>query len=218
LLDSSNRVPYGGGYAHIIRNERKDETMPATITTEVYTLSELVERGDERAVDRALDWMREAWDDVAVERATEAIDMVLDDLCGTTGRENGWRQGPITWRAWDRYPSYVHLDHDFGPDDLTLDFPEDHPLHGLGALPEGVMRVRRGKYEASITMDYDDEGFHAEVTPSAESGVEDWLRDLAGRLTQVMAGEYDYCTSREYLLECAEANGYTFTADGKRFG
>jgi hypothetical protein len=67
-------------------------------------------------------------------------------------------------------------------------------------------------------MDLDDEGFHAEVTPSVESGVEEWLRDLAGRLTRVMVGEYDYCTSRDYLLECAEANGYTFTVDGKRFG
>jgi len=192
--------------------------MPATITTEVYTLDELIQGGNDRAVERALDWMLEAWDDVAVERTTEAIDMVLDDLCGTTGRENGWRQGPITWRAWDRYRSYVHLDYDFGPDDLTLDFPEGHPLAGLGALPEGVMRVSRGKYEASITMDYDDEGFHAEVTPSVESAVGDWLRDLAGRLTEVMVSEYDYCTSRDYLLERAEANGYTFTADGKRFG
>jgi hypothetical protein len=199
-------------------NERRGRTMPATITTEVYTLTELVERGDDRAVDRALSWMLEAWDDVAVERATEAIDMVLDDLCGTTGRERGMRQGPITWSSWDRYGAYVWLAYNFGPDDLSLDFPEDHPLHGLGALPEGVMRVSRGKYEASITMDYDDEGFHAEVTPSAESAVEEWLRDLAGRLTQVMVGEYDYCTSRGYLLECAEANGYTFTVDGKRFG
>jgi hypothetical protein len=192
--------------------------MPATITTEVYTLTELVERGDERAVGRALDWMLQAWDDVAVEHTTEAIDMVLDDLCGTTGRVGGERQGPIEWAGWDRYRQYVELDYDFGPNDLTLDFPEGHPLHGLGALPEGVMRVSRGKYEASITMDYDDEGFHAEVTPSAESGVEEWLRDLAGRLTRVMVGEYDYCTGREYLLECAEANGYTFTVDGKRFG
>jgi hypothetical protein len=192
--------------------------MPATITTEVYTLTELVERGDDRAVERALDWMLQAWDDVAVEHTTEAIDMVLDDLCGTAGREHGWRKGPIATSGWDRYRQYVELDYDFGPDDLTLDFPEGHPLHGLGALPEGVLRVRKGKYEPSITMDLDDEGFHAEVTPSAESGVEEWLRDLAGRLTRVMVGEYDYCTGREYLLECAEANGYTFTADGKRFG
>ena len=192
--------------------------MPATITTEVFTLGELIEREDDRAVDSALDWMLQAWDDVAVEHTTEAIDMVLDDLCGTTGREHGWRKGPIATSGWDRYRQYVELDYDFGPDDLTLDFPEDHPLHGLGALPEGVWRVRSGKYEASITMDLDDEGFHAEVTPSAESAVEEWLRDLAGRLTRVMVGEYDYCTGREYLLECAEANGYTFTVDGKRFG
>jgi hypothetical protein len=192
--------------------------MPATITTEVYTLAELVERDHDRAVDSALSWLAEAWDDVAVEHTTEAIDMVLDDLCGTTGRENGWRQGPIATSGWDRYRQYVELDYDFRSSDLTLDFPEGHPLAGLDALPEGVLRVCRGKYESSITMDLDDDGFHAEVTPSVESAVEEWLRDLAGRLTQVMISEYDYCTSREYLLECAEANGYTFTADGKRFG
>ena len=192
--------------------------MPATITTEVYTLTELVERDDDRAVDSALDWMLQAWDDVAVERTTEAIDQVLDDLCGTTGRKNGWRQGPFEWAGWDRYGAYVELDYDFGPNDLTFDFPQGHPLHGLGTLPEGVLRVRKGKYEPSITMDLDDDGFHAEVTPSVESAVADWLSDLWGRLTQVMVSEYDYCTSREYLLECAEANGYTFTVDGKRFG
>jgi hypothetical protein len=192
--------------------------MPTTITTEVYTLAELVERDDDRAVDSALSWMAEAWDDVAVEHTTEAIDMVLDDLCGTTGRENGWRKGPIATSGWDRYRLTVELDYDFGPDDLTLDFPEGHPLHGLGGLPDGVLSVHRSHYGPSIRMDYDDEGFHAEVAPSVESAVEYWLSDLMGRLVQVMVDEYDYCTSREYLLECAEANGYTFTADGKRFG
>jgi hypothetical protein len=192
--------------------------MPATITTEVFTLDELVERGDEGAVDRALSWMGEVLADVAVESVSEALDSTLGDLCGTTGWERGMRQGPITWSAWDTNPAYVELDYDFGPDDLTLDFPEGHSLAGLGALPDGVMRISRGRYEASITMDYDDEGFHAEVTPSVESAVEDWLSDLTGRLVQVVVSEYDYCTSREYLLECAEANEYTFTADGKRFG
>jgi hypothetical protein len=192
--------------------------MPATITTEVYTLDELVERGDEGAVDRALTWMSEAWDDVAVEHTTEAIDMVLDDLCGTTGRDRGMRQGPITWSVWDRYHLTVELDYDFRVSDLTLDFPEGHPLSGLGALPDGVMSVHRSHYGPSIRMDYDDEGFHAEVAPSVESAVEDWISDLTGRLVQVMVGEYDYCTSRGYLLECADANVYTFTVDGRRFG
>jgi hypothetical protein len=194
--------------------------MPATITTEVYTLDELVERGDEGAVNRALDWMLEAWADVAVEHATEQMDAVLDDLCGTTGRDRGMREGPITWSAWDRYQQSVELDYDFTPDELTLDFPEGHPLHGLGGLPEGVMRVSTSAYMRGpiITMDLDDEGFPGEVTPQVESAVEDWLDALAVRLIDVMVDEYDYCLTRDYLLECAEANGYTFTADGKRFG
>ena len=67
-------------------------------------------------------------------------------------------------------------------------------------------------------MELDDEGFHAEVTPSVEAAVADWISDLTGRLVQVVVEEYDYCTSREYLLEMAVVNGYTFTSEGERFG
>jgi hypothetical protein len=192
--------------------------MPTIVETTIFTLDELVALGDDRAVERALDWMTGAWEDDTVERTTEALDQVLDDLCGTPWRERGLRQGPITWSAWERYRPMVELAYDFGPDDLTAGFHEGHPLCGLSDLPEGVMRVTRGRYESSITMVLDDEGFHAEVTPSVESAVEDWISDLRGRLVQVMVEEYDYCTSREYLLEMAQANGYTFTSEGVRFG
>jgi hypothetical protein len=192
--------------------------MPTIVETTIFTLDELEALGDARAVERALDWMTGAWGDDTVERTTEALDQVLDDLCGTTGRERGLRQGPITWSAWERYRPMVELAYDFGPDDLTAGFHEGHPLCGLSDLPEGVMRVTRGRYESSITMVLDDEGFHAEVTPSVESAVEDWISDLRGRLVQVVVEEYDYSTSREYLLEMAQANGYTFTSEGVRFG
>ena len=194
--------------------------MPTIVETTIFTLDELEALGNDRAVERALEWMGHAWDDVAVEHTTDALDQVLDDLCGSSWRVRGLRRGPITWSAWERYRPMVEIAYDFGPDDLTAGFHEGHVLYGLSDLPKGVMRVSRAGCGGwvSIRMELDDEGFHAEVTPSGEAAVAGGISDLTGRLVQVVVEEYDYCTSREYLLEMAVVNGYTFTSEGERFG
>jgi hypothetical protein len=187
--------------------------MPATITTEVFTLDELRERGDEAALDRALDWMGQVFADFTVEDVTAMIDNVLDELCGTHSYKNGWRQAPIMWGEWSAYPAYVTLKGDFTPDDLDgPEFPAGHVLDGLPEFPSDVLSVSVDGYGLSVVpLDEDN-------TEAVEREVACWLDDLSRRLAALVRDEYDYQTSRDYLLECAESNGYTFTVDGKRFG
>jgi len=190
--------------------------MPATITTEVYTLMELVERGDERAVERALDWMREAWESDALMSVSDALKDALGVLPGMRVAE------------WDAYRHTLTLEGSLRFD-AVRDAEEGHPLQGLTLTPArtgwvGVdyhTETARG-YGVDMWLFLTDEaGFgwwDVMKYADAKGEVRDWLREIEGRLSILMREEYDYCTSREYLLECAEANGYTFTVDGKRFG
>lgn len=55
-------------------------------------------------------------------------------------------------------------------------------------------------------------------TEGAEEIVIEALRDLARWLYRQLEREYDYQTSDEVADESIEANGYTFTDEGRRLG
>jgi hypothetical protein len=189
--------------------------MPATITTEVYTLAELVERGDEGAVDRALTWMSEAWDDVAVAHVSEQINETLRDVAPG-----------LEWWQWDYYRGYVEIRGDFRVAD-TRNMEPTHPLYGPvfpghGRVSGGSLNTRRARdYGRDLWLDLTEDApfswASGEYDALCEEVVE-WVREVEARLTRLMIDEMEYMTSREKLLDCAEANGYTFTADGERFG
>ena len=193
--------------------------MPTTIMTDVFTLEELEALGNKRAVERALDWMAEVWADVAVEQTTDTIDETLDALCGSGTSLHGRRTGPITWYEWDYHRMFLTLDVWLRPESLRPvegEFGGDHPLAGLPNLPHAdlVELVEVNGRSRDITVHSKD----ADLTEQQQQDIADWLTDLEHRLTKLMLSEYEYLTSREYLMECALANEYTFTADGKRFG
>jgi hypothetical protein len=193
--------------------------MPATITTEVYTLGELIERGDDRAVERALDWMLQAWADITVECVSDALADALSAMPG------------MRLEGWDYHRHEVSIEGDLFVDDLSAT-DESHPLHDLLAAPpvchpdSAVFRLsfrtsRARDYGGTLWLDMREDAPFGWADPQYGpllDEVGEWLREIEARLSIVMREEYDYCTSREYLLECAEANGYTFTVDGKRFG
>ena len=182
--------------------------MPTIVETEVFTLDELVALGDERAVERALDWMYQAWADIAVEYTTDAIDNALDALCGSGPRLNGLRTGPITWTEWDAYRNYVTLEASFTPDDLRTAETDVAPLPHADL----IRRVEVGRYGLDVWPEDED------LTPEQVRDVQDWWDALVSAMTDVLRQEYEYLTGREYLLDAARANEYTFTAEGKRFG
>jgi hypothetical protein len=56
------------------------------------------------------------------------------------------------------------------------------------------------------------------MTAGAEDAVTEALRDLARRLYRQLEREYEYQASDGAVDEAIIANGYTFTAAGRRFG
>jgi hypothetical protein len=190
--------------------------MPATITTEVYTLDELVERGDERAVDNAMSWMADAWEDVATEQVSEYLADALRaaNLPG------------LTVTGWDYWQSNVDIEGEVTAHDLAH-IPPGHFLGGV-KFPH-IDWIDRVSFGTRRAMDYGHDVWidMAEDAPFGWASVQyadliadaiDWQRGIEHALAKRMIELYGDMTSRDYLLECAEANGYTFTADGKRFG
>lgn len=187
-----------------------------TITTEVYTLDELVQRGDERAVERALEWMHEAWDDVACENVSEYLTDALRaaNLPG------------LTIVGWDYHHSNVDIEGEVTAHDLAS-IPPGHFLGGIALdHAESVLRMSFGTRRA---MDYGHDVW-IDMTGEAEFRMDDdeyadliadaidWQRTVERRLANWMTGAYEAETSRAHLRELARINEYTFTADGKRFG
>ena len=190
--------------------------MPTTIMTEVYTLDELVQRGDEKAVARALEWVGEAFDDIAVESVSEYLADALEaaNLSG------------LTIAGWDYWHGSVDIEGDVTAHELSR-IPPGHFLGGV-TFPR-VELVERVCFATRRARDYGHKVWvdMAEGAPfgwSDDAYVEliadatDWQRRIEHRLSRQMREWYEGETSREYLTELADANGYTFTADGKRFG
>ena len=56
------------------------------------------------------------------------------------------------------------------------------------------------------------------MTDGAEDAVIEALRDLARWFYRQLEREYDYLTSDAAVDESIAINGFTFTAEGRRFG
>lgn len=63
-----------------------------------------------------------------------------------------------------------------------------------------------------------DSALYQDMTADAEDAVSEALRDLARWLYRRLEREYDYLSSDEAVDETIEANEYTFTEAGRRFG
>ena len=186
--------------------------MPTMITTEVFTLDELVERGDEKAVERALDWMQQAWADAAVESVTETLVDILAEAFG---------KNTLTWDAWDYWHGYVRVGGSVSRADMRV--MDEGPLAGLSwpggdALESFTYRHYTGAFASDVSVRLASEDTDWEAARVLREQVGEWVREVEGRLNKVMQEEYEYLTGRDYLLELAQMNECTFTVDGRRFG
>ncbi len=92
---------------------------------------------------------------------------------------------------------------------------------------------RRNFYQLHATITHHDRYYHEygmaisverdsptwqEMTAGAEDAVVEALRDLARWLYRQLEREYEYQSADEQVDEAITANGYTFTASGRRFG
>ena len=190
--------------------------MPTIVETEVYTLDELEALGDESSTQRALDWMREAFRDVAVEYVSESLTDAVDEAFG---RAN------LVVECWDYYRSDLSINGTISVDDarimdngvfsgLSWPSPLIDSLTYRTPTAKSYGRVDRlWLYVTEDGPDWASDEYDALCVLAL-----DWLREVEARLTRLMVDEFDYLTGREYLTEVARANDYTFTAEGKRFG
>ena len=109
--------------------------------------------------------------------------------------------------------------------------PQDKDLHRIADTLRDLQRRnfyqlhadirQRGRYTHEYTMRISverDSPRWQPLTDDAEDTVIEAMRDLARWLYRQLEREYDHQSSDEQVDESITLNGYTFTADGERFG
>lgn len=202
-----------------------------TITqiTNVYDFSEL----SPAAKAKARDWYREAstHDDHGAEGVIEDAKRVFA-LCGITidrvGYSGFWSQGDGAHFVGSWSAANVKVG---GVKEYA---PTDEELHRIAAeferlaamFPLASFTVKHsGRYQHENCTDFSFEFLDADgyqVDPpgaqQAEKDLEKAAKDAMRWIYLTLEKEYDYHNADEQVDETIEANGYTFTEDGERFG
>lgn len=214
--------------------------MPEVIETTVYRLDEL----SDAAKDQARAWYRDGgfdydWHDAVYEdfqRIAEILGICFKTrtvrLMGGGSRQEPrifftgfWSQGDgASFECLYAYRKNASVD-------IRSHAPLDTTLHGIADALQAVQRrnfyqlraeaSHRGHYYHEYCMAISvtrDSATWQDMTSDAEDVVTEALRDLARWLYRQLEREYEYLTSDEAVDEAIAANGYTFTADGRRFG
>lgn len=214
--------------------------MPEVIQTIVYTLDEL----DSHAKERARAWYRQVsndddWHEAVFEDFGRVCEILGVELATRTVRlyGGGTRQKPCIWfsgfssqgdgACFEGAYSYRKG----SAREIRSYAPGDERLAGIADRLQQIQRknlyslearmTHRGRYYHEYCMDISVErasDSYQPPTPDAEEIVTEALRDLARWLYRQLEREYEYQTSDEVVDESIEANGYTFTEVGRRFG
>ncbi|WP_323718173.1 MULTISPECIES: antitoxin of toxin-antitoxin stability system [Paracoccus] len=214
--------------------------MPEVIETTVYRLDEL----SNAAKDKARAWYRDGgfdydWFDAVYEDFQRIAEILGIRFKTRTVRlmGGGSRQEPRIFFTgfWSQGDGACFECHYAYRKNATAEIgcyaPQDTTLHGIADALQAVQRrnfyqlraeaSHRGHYYheycMAISVIRDSPTWQA-MTADAEDVVTEALRDLARWLYRQLEREYEYLASDEAVDEAIAANGYTFTADGKRFG
>lgn len=204
-----------------------------TITTTVYTFAELTDSAKEKA----RDWWREGYD-----FSSEGTDYLYDDFiaCGKLlgiSIDTGKRDRPaIYWSGFssqgDGASFEGHYSYAKGAGKaIRAHAPQDAELHRIADSLRAIQRKHFYKLSASVTQGRGSHYSHAwtmqievedansaEPDMDAAESVRDLLRDFANWMYRQLEKEYEYQTSNEAVDDNIQANEYTFTESGKRFG
>lgn len=158
----------------------------------VYTFENL----SEEAKEKARDWFRAQHDDPMLQSH-------MINLLGERLEEAGFKVNQYGGQDLDvRY---------------SLSYCQGDGFSFLGDLERGGKRYKvtqSGRYVHEMTMDaveITEEGEEKEAPEVLEE-----LRKIAREMAQAGYKEIEYQNSAEYIDESMEANGYTFTKEGKR--
>ena len=214
--------------------------MPRTVETVVYELAELSGAARERA--RA--WYRDTcmghdWHEFVYED--------FQTVCGLLGVTLNARPVPLMGGGTREQPQVFFRGFSSQGDGASFNgsyryargagsairgyAPRDTELH---AIAEALRDVQRRNFY-QLAADIRQRGFYCHeytmavavertspagqaMTDDAEDIVTEAMRDLARWLYRNLQREYEYLTSDAAVDETVEANDWTFTADGRRFG
>ena len=214
--------------------------MPQIIETVVYPIDEL----SDAAKDAARGWYRQhcmdhAWYDFVYEDF-QTVCAILGIALRTSPVKlvsGATREDPhLYWTGfWSQADgACFEGTYSYAPgaaSAIRIHAPQDTELHAIANSLQQVQRrnfyqcqariEHRGRYYHEYTMAISverDSPTWQPLTPDAEDGVVEALRDLARWLYRQLEREYEYQTSDEVVDETIQINGYTFTGDGERFG
>jgi hypothetical protein len=197
--------------------------MPETIETTVFTYNEL----SESAKNRARDWFYQAgalhhdWFDSVYEDAKAVgalMGITIDKIYFTGFASQG--DGACFEGSYEYAKGAVKAIADYAPQDETLP-------RIAKALQE---TQRKAFYRLSAKVYHSGHYYHSRCTSIHVFNQSDWaeseidesisesLRDFMDWIYNQLERDHDYLSSQEVVEETIVANGYTFTADGARFG
>ena len=214
--------------------------MPRTIETTVYTIDEL----SDAAKENARIWYRDQglhdeWYDFVYEDF-ETICQILGVTLATTPVRlygGGTRDKPQVWFSGFSFQGdgasfagrYSHAKG--AARAIRAHAPKDTELHRIADALQAVQRKnffqihasirQQGRYCHEYTMAIEverDSPTWQPPTDDAENTVTETMRDLARWLYRQLRAEYEHQTSDEAVDEIVQANAWTFTANGSRFG
>ena len=109
--------------------------------------------------------------------------------------------------------------------------PQDTELHRIADVLQALQKLnfyqltasfrQTGRYSHAYAMTFDvdrDGPAGQSIVGRTDDDLVTALRDLAHWLYRALEREYEFQTSDETVDEGMSANGYTFTAEGRRFG
>jgi hypothetical protein len=210
-----------------------------TVETSVYDFTELTDA----AKDKARTWFRETIDHDWWDSVTDDIEQICPILGVTLATSpvrlmgGGTRQKPCIWFSgfWSQGDGACFEGRYAYAPRASLrirDYaPQDTELHRIADALQRLQRdnfyqltavIRhRGRdchaYCMAIDVERDSPTGHPIVNRGDDDLIEA-LRDLANWLYRALEREYEFLTSDEIVDEGMSANGYTFTAEGRRFG
>lgn len=180
--------------------------MPQTIETVVYTYQELLDREQDSAIERARSWyIQGQFDDSYWYESTkeEAANLGIDIISFDCDRGNCIK-GKLTKSAYD-IAAAIKIDHGETCETFKT---ADAFLKQLAAL------------EAQYNTDdenVDDDAIE-NFNNAKEELEEEFKKAILEDYLTILKNEVEYIQSEEAVKEGMEANGYTFTAEGRRYG
>jgi hypothetical protein len=178
--------------------------MPKTIKTEVYLYSELK---DECAKSQARDWFIQSLDNSYIS------DHIVDE-----DAKSVYLEIP----EWDLYRRTVKAKFMVDADTTALAICQEHGETCETYKTAMDYLFRCYKVFKNCEIEPIDEESQYNYDAYFETAYKDleaqFLSDIAYDYLHMLEQKWEYMQSEEYLADTFEANGYTFTAEGKRFG